>query len=137
MMFRAILAVALFLSGCGGGSPPAATGTIVPITTLRADLKFGYYFGNPLYMVEQADHVNLWWARRYGPGVVPRHGRAVAAGARLRGQERRTAPEHHRSHRTSFPVRQVSEMGYLTGWDSITVYPMDEPDASGLSDART
>lgn len=134
VMFRAILAVALFVSGCGGGSSTPVSGPIVPITTLRADLKFGYYFGNPLYMVEQADHVNLWWV--VAGGIW--HLEVAAQLQQARGAGIKNIVLHLNTTDPAelrFQFGKLAEMGYLAGWDSITVYPMDEPDASGLSDA--
>jgi hypothetical protein len=130
----AALFLAALLSACGGAVP--VSGPIVPVTTLRADLKFGYYFGNPLYMVEQADHVNLWWAVSQGP-VWFLDMAAQLQQARGNPNIKNVVLHLNTTDPTElrFQFGKVSEMGYLAGWDSITVYPMDEPDASGLSDA--
>lgn len=134
-MFRAILAMALFVSGCGGGSGSTPViGTIVPVTSLRADLKFGYYFGNPLYLVEQENHVNLWWVVAGGVWFLE----VAAQLQQARGAGIKNIVLHLNTTDPAelrFYFGKLSEMGYLTGWDSITVYPMDEPDRFGLSDA--
>jgi hypothetical protein len=53
----------LCVSSCGGGGSTPASGAIIPVETLRADLKFGYWAGELPYIVDESDHVNLWWAR--------------------------------------------------------------------------
>lgn len=123
-MFRAILVMALFICGCGGGSsPPAKVESFTP----REGLKFGYYFGNPLYMVEQTDHVDTWWVVAGDPWFL----QVAAQLQQARGAGIRNIVLHLNTTDPTelrFQFGKLSELGYLGGWDSITVYPLDEPD---------
>lgn len=130
LTFRAaIAALLLFVTACGGGgsSPPD-----VPIPKperLRTDLRFGYWSGDLRFLVEQCAHVNTWWAR--ADGVNAWH---LAIAEQLQGA-RGCGVKNIALHLDSddpvwlrFQLDRLSEGGYLTGWDSITVYRWDEPD---------
>lgn len=128
----------LFLAACGSGADTATPAKDEPFVP-RAGLKFGYYFGNPLYMAEQADHVNTWWAVSQGPVWHASIAEQLRL-ARLQPNIRNivlhfdfTDPVALRFH-----LGQLSDAGLFNGWDSIVVYPMDEPDmpaGGNLSDA--
>lgn len=113
------------LSACGA---TAGTGSIPAPTTLRDDLHFGYYFGDPVYMIEQADHVNTWWAVSKGP-VWFLDMEAQLQQARANPNVKNIVLHLNSVDLTElrFQFGKLSEGGYLTGWESITLYPLDEP----------
>jgi hypothetical protein len=137
--FRAALAALFFslLSSCGGGggSSPAA-GPIVPVTP-RAGLHMGYYWGCAPYMIEQADHVDTWWATGYcnAPGAandesIAWHLRVAAELQQARGAGIRNIVimrDMTDLAGARFDLTRLSDGGYFNGWDSITFYPIDEP----------
>lgn len=134
--FRAAIA-ALFLfafvscGGGGAGGSPSDKGPIVPVGELRSDLKFGYWAGDPLYMLEQCGHVNLWWARA---DTAPVWHLAIAAQLQAaRGCGIKNIVLHLRDEDPAelrFQLGKLADGGYLADWDSITVYKWDEPDTS-------
>lgn len=94
----------------------------------------GYFYGDPLYLIEQ-DHVNTWWAR---DDAAPAWHLAMAAqlqaarGAGIRNivlTLNTTDPIELR-----FQLGRLSEGNYFNGWDSIVLYPLDEPEKFGMSD---
>lgn len=99
--------------------------------TPREGLHFGYWAGDPLYMAEQCDHVNTWWAR---DDAAPVWHLAIAAQLQAaRGCGIRNIVLHLRDEDPAelrFQLGKLSEGGYLAGWDSIAVYKWDEPDTN-------
>jgi hypothetical protein len=141
------LAICLLLAGCGGGDGgPSASGTITPApATLRTDLLFGYYFGCADDIIEQADHVNLYWAT----GSCSSSGTwfldmarelATAKGAGIRNVVLMPWPNMVKGAgapaEAAFQFQRLAATGALAGWDSIMVYPVDEPDVNGWSDEQ-
>jgi hypothetical protein len=135
---RAALAALFFalLSSCGGGGSVPAAGPIVPVTP-RAGLHMGYYWGCAPFMIEQADHVDTWWATGYcnAPGAandesIAWHLRVAAELQQARGAGIRNIVimrDMTDLAGARFDLTRLSDGGYFTGWDSITFYPLDEP----------
>jgi hypothetical protein len=127
----AVAALFLFVASCGGSSSSTAvSGPIVPATP-REGLKFGYWTGDPLYLIEQCDHVNTWWARADG---APAWHLAIAAqlqaarGCGIKNIVLHLSTEDPVDLR--FQLGRLSEGGWLAGWDSIAAYKLDEPNAA-------
>lgn len=126
----AIAALFLFaLASCGQGGSAAATLDQAPATP-RAGLHMGYYFGCGTYMLEQADHVDVWWsfglckgATVWHLGVAEELVAARAAGIRNIVLQLPTTDITE----LRFQFGRLSDGGYFDGWDSITLYPLDEP----------
>lgn len=136
LAFRAaIAALFIFVVACGGGGS-TSSGAIVPVTP-RAGLHMGYYWGCAPFMIEQADHVDTWWATGYcnAPGVannesIAWHVRVAAELQQARGAGVRNIVIMRDATDLAglrFDLTRLSEGGYLNGWDSITFYPLDEP----------
>jgi hypothetical protein len=88
----------------------------------------GYYWGDPLYLIEQDQHVNLWWvvvtSGVWHLGAAQQLQSARGAGIKnIVLHLNTTDPTELR-----FQLGRLSEGNYLTGWESIVLYPMDEPD---------
>jgi hypothetical protein len=137
---RAAAVAALFIlaSSCGGSGSTPASGAIIPVTMLRADLKFGYWAGELPYIIEESDHVNLWWARDDKPSLAWHLAMAeqlqAARGANIRNLAIQLPTSDTAQLR--FYLGRLSEGGYFNGWDSITLYGGDEPERFGLTDAQ-
>lgn len=124
-----IAALFSFMVSCGdGSSSPTATGTIVPAKP-RAGIAFGYWSGDLLYLLEQCDHIGLWWAR--ADGAVSWHLAIAAQLQAARGCGVKNIVLHLNTddpQQLRFELGKLSEGGWLSGWDSIGIYRWDEPD---------
>lgn len=127
---------------CGGGGGNTAAGVIVPAGELRSDVRFGYYAGTSLTVLENSDHVNLHWATGWAGSGLAWHLEVALELQLARGAGARNIVLHLQGIAPAdlrFQLQRLSESGQLAGWDSIVLYPMDEPesDAGGrLSDAE-
>lgn len=135
MRTAAALLLAALLAACSG-SGPSSSGTITPAPSLRQDLLFGYYGGCATFALEQADHANLYWATGWcgsstwhlamaeeltlARGAGFRH-IVLALPVGLVWQPNARAELH-------FQLSRLDQAGLLAGWDTIMVYPQDEPD---------
>ena len=136
---RAILAaIAFALAACGVGGGPSASGPITPAPALRSDLLFGYYYSNSSTVNETFRHVNLHWASdEFGISEQM----AGLAQARANGQlvvvqmPVYNAPLQDREAFVRYWLGTLRNAGLL--WSGIVaVYPTDEPDVWGKSDAE-
>lgn len=134
LALAAILALIIILSGCGGGGK--ASGPIAPAPAVRADLLVGYYGGTSATVLENGGHVNTHWATGWG-GTGTWHLDVAQELAHARGQGVRNivlALPHGlvwqpgAEAETRFQLTRLQQAGALDGWDSIMVYPADEPE---------
>lgn len=144
----AALLLALLLSACGGGAGgggPSSSGTITPAPPLRTDLLFGYYGGCMPEILEEAPHANLWWATGWCQGTGSwfldmAQELQAARGAGIKNVVLALAPTMvwgpNAAAEASFQFQRLAATGQLVGWDSITLYPQDEPDVHGYTDAQ-
>jgi hypothetical protein len=130
--------VLLLVVGCGGGGSNSVTGTITPAPTLRSDLLFGYYYSNSSTINETAPHANLHWASyEFGPaeqmaGLIQARANGQRVVLMFPGYD---APLEQRESETRFWLDRLRNAGLL--WDGIVaLYPSDEPDLAGKSDAE-
>lgn len=128
--FRAALAALFICAACGSGdsAPPVTADKLKLPDILRTDLHMGYWAGNPLYLVEQADHVNVWFARADGAAswhLAIAEQLQMARGAGIRNIVLHLPTDEPVGLR--FELGKLAEGGWLAGWDSITVYRWDEP----------
>ncbi len=125
---------AMLLAACGGGSG----GTITPATTLRTDLLYGYYGGCGSCALETQDHTNLYMTRPWGPPgwlmeVLPQLQQAMGNGQKvmlgLPGLYDAGGLED-----AAHSITKLAEAGLMA--DVVALYPIDEPDVNGKSDAE-
>jgi hypothetical protein len=143
LTFRAAVA-ALFLfaiANCGGGGSTPATGTIVPVTP-RAGLHMGYYWGCRDFLIEQQSHIDTWFAAGQCSSEpnAPWWMRIAQELATARGAGVKhiiLKPDTLEPVALREQLQALSDGGWLKGWDSITMYPIDEPGKFGYSDAQT
>lgn len=128
----AILALAAaLLTGCGGAS---SAGAVSP--SPRADLLFGYYGGCASTILENAGHVNAHWATGWcGSGTWHLDVAQELAHARGAGVRHVVLALPHglvwqpgAEAEVRFQIARLQQSGALEGWDSIMVYPADEPE---------
>lgn len=141
-----VLAALLALASCGGGgggSQPV-TGPITPAPPLRADLLFGYYGGCVTDVVEEAPHVNFYWATGWcsssGTWFIDMAAELTAAkGAGIRNVVLALWPNMvwgpNAQAEATFQFQRLAAAGALQGFDTIAIYPQDEPDVNGYADA--
>lgn len=133
------LAALLILAACGGGGSSPAVGPVQQVPTLRPDLLFGYYAGAE-YALEQQDHVNLYMTRPWGSGgvvwlaeVLGQLQVARAGGARvLLGLPGAYEPNAETELVAAW--KRIREAGFAD--TVVALYPIDEPDVAGKSDAE-
>jgi hypothetical protein len=109
---------------------------VTPAPALRTDLLFGYYGGCAQTVTENSDHVNVHWATGWcGNGtwhLDVAQELALARGAGIRHVVLALphglvwAPQAREEAR--FQFARLEQSGQLEGWDSIMVYPADEPE---------
>lgn len=144
-MRTALVAVLLgLLVACGGGGGPSGGGPIAPAPALRSDLLlFGYYYANSSTVNETAGHVNLHWAAFDDGGgfISPAGQMAGLIQAKANGQRvvlmlpTYSVPLEQREAEVRFWLQRLKNAGLL--WPGIVaLYPQDEPDVAGLSDAE-
>lgn len=135
LLAAAVLAVALLLFGCGGGSKPASK-PIPPPPALRSDLLFGYYGGCATTVLENGDHANTHWATGWcGTGIWHLDVAQELAHARGAGIKNIVLALPHglvwaagAEAEVRFQLVRLQQAGALDGWESIMVYPADEPE---------
>ncbi|MGE0358651.1 MAG: hypothetical protein AB7P08_17245 [Burkholderiales bacterium] len=132
----AAIALAILVTACGGGGPSAA-GRIVPAPELRRDLLFGYYGGRLDTVLENGDHVNLHWATGWEGRSGAWHLDVATELAHARGAGVRHAVlalphglvwEPNAADEVRFQLVRLQQAGALEGWESIWLYPSDEPE---------
>jgi hypothetical protein len=124
----AVAALFFLLTDCGGGGGSPVSGPIMPAPDkLRADLLFGYYGGCPTCPLEQADHVNLYWAGNlYGLlNTMAELNQARAAGI---SNIVLAVPAYaaNAELEVRFHLKRLQEAGLLANIRAL--YPIDEPD---------
>lgn len=136
---RAIILLAALwmgaLHGCGGGSS-GTSGTVKPAPDIRRDLLVGYYGGCATTVLENGDHVNTHWATGWcGTGTWHLDVAAELAHARGAGVRNIVLALPHglvwapgAEAEVRFQLVRLQQAGALDGWDSIMVYPADEPE---------
>lgn len=134
----AALFVLLFaIASCGGGgSGPRSGGAIVPaLEQLRTDLLFGYYGDCDTCALETRDHVNLYWAANWRGLADTMRSLFNARAAGIHNIVLAVpayAPNAEAEVR--FYLDSLKAGGYLVGIRAL--YPIDEPDVNGKSDAE-
>ena len=131
------LAVALALAGCGGGGP-SASGSITPAPPIRADLLVGYYGGCATTVTENGADVTVHWATGWcGTGtwhLDVAQELALARGAGIRNivlaLPNGLVWQPGAADEVRFQFTRLQQAGALNGWDSIMVYPADEPETA-------
>lgn len=129
--------LALLLAACGGGG---SSGSITPAPALRTDLLFGFYGGCDTCALEQQDITNLYMTRPWGTGgalwlaeTLGQLQMARAGGASvilgLPG-----AYELHAEEEMAFAWKRITEAGFAD--QVVALYPIDEPDVAGKTDAE-
>ncbi len=104
----------------------------------RTDLLMGYYGGCPTCADETKDHTNLYMTRPWGPGgsawvaeILPQMQQAVINGQKIMlGLPGAYDPDAEAQMRAAFPVFKPFAANI------IALYPIDEPDAAGKTDAE-
>lgn len=135
LLVAAVLWTAAHLHGCGGGGN-SASGTIKPAPEVRRDLLVGYYGGTAATVLENGDHVNTHWATGwYGSGiwhldVAQEIAHASGAGVRnlVLALPHGLVWAPNAEAETRFQLVRLQQAGALDGWDTIMVYPADEPE---------
>lgn len=131
-----LVALALLLLGCGGGGGPSTSGPITPAPEIRRDLLVGYYGGRLDTILENGSHVNLHWATGWhGSGTWHLDVATELAHARGAGVRNIVLALPHglvwqpgAEAEVRFQLVRLQQAGALDGWDSIMVYPADEPE---------
>lgn len=107
------------------------------------DLIFGYYFGCADDILEQADHVNLYWSTGTCGGsgtwfLDMARELQTAKSAGIRNIVLMPYPNMVRGPNSAaeaaFQFQRLGATGALADWDTIMVYPIDEPDVNGWTD---
>jgi hypothetical protein len=135
-MTRAAIAALFFLmataAGCGGGGSSSSSGPVIPAPAqLRTDLLYGYFGGVSANVVEQASHVNLFFAGSWDPLeqlAALTHAKGAGIPAIMlsvpaygdRGGPAKPASE------LRFWLQRIKTAGLLER--IVAVYPIDEPD---------
>ena len=138
LWFAAAVALATLLAACGGGGSgwPTTAGPIVPAPQIRSDLLVGYYGGRLDTVLENGADVNLHWATGWeGSGTWHLDVAAELAHARGAGVRNIVLALPHglvwqpgAADEVRFQFVRLQQAGALDGWDSIMVYPADEPE---------
>lgn len=109
------------------------------------DLIYGYYGGCVTNVVEEAPHVNLYWATGWcsssGTWFLDMAAELTAAkAAGIRNVVMAPWPNMvwgpSAQAEATFQFQRLASTGALQGFDTIMVYPQDEPDVAGYSDAE-
>jgi hypothetical protein len=141
---RAAIFAAFFLfivASCGGsGNGPTSNGAIVPVTP-RAGLHMGYYWGCRDFLLEQQGHIDTWMAVGLCSSEpnAPWWMRVAQELATARGAGVKNiilAPETLEPVALREQLQALSDGGWLRGWDSIGIYPLDDPGKLGYTDAQ-
>lgn len=136
---QAVLTCALLLAGCGGGRSQGSYVPPIP-TALRSDLYFGYFMTGPGQIKLTRDHVN-WVFEDQATGSLTAaasmrdHGKATLlnlSGLCYDGLTFRPLPDA--DVRVRACLQTLKSEGVLQ--QVIALYPLDEPDIHGLSDAE-
>lgn len=138
-----VAAAALFfvIASCGGGGGASSSGPITPAppTPLRTDLLYGYFAGCVDDIIEQADHVNLYWATGMCSSsgtwfLDMAHELTTAKAAGIRNVVITMWPNMvwgpGARDEAKFQFQHLAATGALDGWSTIVVYPQDEPERS-------
>ncbi len=135
-----LTALAALLAGCGGGG--TSQGSYVPpaVSVLRTDLLFGYYLTGPGQWQATKDHVNLMFeGQENGTAAtavsMKEHGQRTMlnlSGFCYDGVTFRPLPDA--DIRVRACLQTLKDAGVLQ--QVIALYPLDEPDQHGLSDAE-
>ena len=120
----------LFLASCGGGGGGSST-AIQEIITPRKDLLYGYYGGCPQCLDETKGHINLYHVTHWdGDGIADmQRAKAFGIGVML------DLPEAYQSEAAVRARLQTLQALDLLG-NIKAIYPIDEPDAAGISAER-
>lgn len=122
-----MILLALLLAACGGGGS-SQTGPIIPAPPIRGDLLFGYYGScDPL---ENADHTNLCWEGGWR-GINQTLANLKAAQGKAIVLE---VPTYASEDDVRAYLMRIRDAGLLTNISAL--YPIDEPDVNGKSDAE-
>jgi hypothetical protein len=136
----AIAALFFFLGACGGSSSSSSSGAIAPAPQLRTDLLTGYYGGNAASVLEVATHASLFWAAEfYGPlEQMAALTHAKGAGIRHVILSVPTHAHYQDLARGELEIRHYLDRLQAAGLleNVAAVYPMDEPDVHGITDAQ-
>lgn len=132
----ALVAMATILAGCGGGGGPSVSGPINPAPAVRRDLLVGYYGGRLDTVLENGADVNLHWATGWaGSGtwhldVATELAHARAAGIRniVLALPHGLVWQPNAADEVRFQLVRLQQAGALDGWESIWLYPSDEPE---------
>lgn len=131
---RAALVAALFLfaiASCGGGDASTATPKDQPFTP-RAGLHVGYWWGCRDFLLEQQGHIDTWMAVGLCSSEpnAPWWMRIAQELATARGASVKhiiLKPDTVDPIALREQLQALSDHGWFNGWDSITIYPLDEP----------
>jgi hypothetical protein len=132
LLLVAAAAVAILVFGCGR----QVSGPVQPAPKLRTDLLFGYYGGCATTVLENAGHVNTHWATGWcGTGTWHLDVAQELSMARGAGVRNIVLALPHglvwapgAEAEVRFQLVRLQQAGALDGWDSIMVYPADEPE---------
>lgn len=138
LALAAAVALAILLAACGGGGSgwPTTAGPIVPTPQIRRDLLVGYYGGRLDTVLENGADVNLHWATGWeGSGTWHLDVATELAHARGAGVRNIVLALPHglvwqpgAADEVRFQFVRLQQAKALDGWDSIMVYPADEPE---------
>lgn len=132
------LLLALLLGACGGGGGGVRPDP--PPSPQRTDLLMGYYGGCPTCATETKDHANLYMTRPWGPGgpiwldeTMPQLQAARDNGQRVMlGLPGTYDPGGVASVTAAFQAIKAAGLAGII----VSIYPIDEPDVNGKSDAE-
>lgn len=141
-MGKWLLALVLCLVSCGGGGSGSEINPN-PVVPRTEPVLVGYFFGCMTDMLEQTDHVNLWWATGVcgGSGVwyldmAQELQAARGAGIKNVVLMMPDALTFSPASNIDFQFAHLEATGRLAGFDTIAVYPTDEPDLHGHDDVE-
>jgi hypothetical protein len=101
----------------------------------------GYWWGCRDFMLEQSNHIDTWMAVGLCSGEpnAPWWMRVAQelANARIEGVKNIILkPDTLEPVALREQLQALSDNGWLKGWDSITIYPLDEPGKFGYTDEQ-
>lgn len=138
MIGAALAALFFVMGGCGGGgaassNSPAASTTLP--ATLRTDALFCYWYMDQQAALETTDHTNCVMAgESYVAPLAQLAALSQAAGRNvILAVPACEVPLAQVESEVRFWLRRIADAGYLK--NIVAVYPCDEPDDKGFSDA--